>query len=103
MAKDNSKKATSVADASAVPPPAGGALTPPPVNAPADAGKKGAKKTTCYEFVKNFKTFEEMMLKNKEKFTFPNNPFHTTDAELAEELRKVAHLYRIIENPPSEV
>ena len=102
MAKNNSTKATNVAAASAVPPPAGGALTPPPVNAPAEAGKKDAK-TTCYEFVKNFKTFEEMTLKNKEKFTFPNNPFHTTDAKLAEELRKVAHLYRIIENSPSEV
>jgi hypothetical protein len=95
-------KATTVADITAVPPPPPVGDVPPPPPADLSVAPK-APTITCYQFVKNYNTKEVMNLGGGETFAFPANSFHTSDSVLAEKIRKVAHLYKIVENEPSEV
>jgi hypothetical protein len=81
------------------PPPPSDSATEKPKAAPVSRKKK----VTVYEFVKNINPSEKIILKGHDHpFTFPSNPFHTSDEELAEQLREVAGAYAIFENESSQ-
>jgi len=103
MAAKKNSKATKVTEATAAPaaPDAEEPDVPPPSD-PKPKTKKKKSKEMCYEFVKNYVPAGEVVFEDGEKFTFPRNPFHTTDSKLADKIRKVAPLYKIMENSSTE-
>jgi hypothetical protein len=97
--KKDSARAVVDANPQPPPPPADDA----PVASPKKESKKKSKKTVVFEFVKNLNPNQEIPLEGRERpFKFPSNPFHTSDTELAAQLREVAKQYHIFENEAEE-